>query len=101
MLETVRQYARDRLGEQPGSGHWQSRHLAHFLALAEDGEEGLRGVDQLIWFAKLDADLRQPARFAYLVLVRSSADKASGLRMAGALFPFCIGARIWPKPAPG
>ena len=38
MLETVRQYARDRLLESGDGGRWRDRHLEHFLAVAEEAE---------------------------------------------------------------
>src|SRR5262245_2489499 len=53
LLETVRQYARDRLraGHPPEGGsreeeRWRSRHLDYFLALAEAVEPHLWGPEQ-------------------------------------------------------
>jgi predicted ATPase/class 3 adenylate cyclase len=56
MLETIRQYARERL---IGSGTMQvirDRHLACFLDLALSAEPGLRGQEMISWLRRLDAE---------------------------------------------
>ena len=53
LLETIRQYAQDRLeeaGETDAVGH---RHAAFFTALAEEAGPHLRAADQLEWIARL------------------------------------------------
>jgi predicted ATPase len=49
LLETVRQYARDRLLEQGEGQAWRDRHLAVFAALAKEAEPHLRSDDQQLW----------------------------------------------------
>jgi non-specific serine/threonine protein kinase len=56
MLETVRQYARERLGEGGEHIQWQSRHLAHCLALAEHIAPQLRAADPWPLFSRLDVE---------------------------------------------
>jgi tetratricopeptide (TPR) repeat protein len=56
MLETIRQYARERL---IGSGTMQvirDRHLAYFLDLSLSAEPGLRGQEMISWLRRLDAE---------------------------------------------
>ena len=56
MLETLREYALERLagrGEQERLGDW---HAWYYLREAEEGELGLRGPQQREWLAKLAAD---------------------------------------------
>ncbi|GAA4560410.1 BTAD domain-containing putative transcriptional regulator [Pseudonocardia xishanensis] len=56
MLETIREYARERLvaaGEQPRT---EARHAAWTVALVERAEPELRGRDQLRWLAVLRAE---------------------------------------------
>jgi predicted ATPase len=56
LLETIREYALDRLRE---SGDWTAahdRHAAYFAALAEPTEADLAGPGQLAWLARLEAD---------------------------------------------
>ena len=56
MLETVRQYARERLLESGEEAHWQGRHQAHFLGMAEDAESHLTATDQKTWLDRLEME---------------------------------------------
>src|SRR5262249_27617738 len=54
LLETIREYALDRLRD---SGDWQDvhdRHAAYFLALAKPAEGELHGAGQLEWLNRLE-----------------------------------------------
>ncbi len=54
MLETIREYALERLR---GGASWQQahdRHAAYFLALAEPAEAELQGPGQLAWLDRLE-----------------------------------------------
>ena len=54
LLETIREYALDRLRD---SGEWDDvhdRHAAYFLALARPGQGELRGPGQLAWLNRLE-----------------------------------------------
>jgi predicted ATPase len=56
LLETIREYARERLRE---SGQWKEahdRHAAHFLKLAESAQAGLEGPGQVAWLDRLEAE---------------------------------------------
>ena len=56
LMETVRQYARERLAESGGSAveAVRQRHLRHFLALADEATPKLRGPEQAIAYALED-----------------------------------------------
>jgi non-specific serine/threonine protein kinase len=56
LLETVRQYARDRLLEVGEAEAVRGRHAEHFLHLAERAEPELRGPDQGLWAERLEAE---------------------------------------------
>ena len=56
MLETIRQYARDRLRELPEEQVMRDRHLDYFLQFAEKIEPRLHGPDQKTWLDSLDRD---------------------------------------------
>ncbi|HEV7760185.1 MAG TPA: hypothetical protein VGO78_14390, partial [Acidimicrobiales bacterium] len=56
LLETIRQYAADRLDEAGETDGARDRHLDHFVAVAEIAEPGLVDVDQDTWLARLEAD---------------------------------------------
>jgi len=56
LLETVRQYAAERLEETGGEGAVRRRHAEWCLALAEEAEPQLTGEEQTTWFATLEAE---------------------------------------------
>jgi predicted ATPase/class 3 adenylate cyclase len=56
LLETVRQYARDRLLERGEDGAARERHGRYYLQLAEEAEPHLRGPEQVNWLARLEAE---------------------------------------------
>ncbi|MEV0295941.1 BTAD domain-containing putative transcriptional regulator [Nocardia sp. NPDC050710] len=56
MLDTIKQYARDRLMESEESEPVRRAHLAYFTELAETAEPQLRRADQLKWLATLDTE---------------------------------------------
>lgn len=87
LLETLRQYAREKLLEAGEAEAVRTRHLAFFLQLAEEIEPKLRTGDQLIWLARLDQE-HDNLRAALKWATGSDAWEA-GLRLAGSL------ARFW------
>jgi predicted ATPase/DNA-binding XRE family transcriptional regulator len=52
MLETVREYAQERLAEGDAATV-RARHAAYYLALAEEAEHMLRQTDQREWYDRL------------------------------------------------
>jgi predicted ATPase/class 3 adenylate cyclase len=86
MLETVRDYAAERLAERRDADEIRSRHSQYFLMLAEDGEARLDGPDWIAWRRRLDAEIDNfRAAFAWLVSTRRV---ESALALASALQPF-------------
>ena len=57
MLETIRQYAREKLIAADEVGTLSDRHLAAFAALAVDAEVPLRGPAMIDWVDRLDDEL--------------------------------------------
>jgi predicted ATPase/DNA-binding SARP family transcriptional activator len=85
-LETVREYAAERLAERGDAHEFRSRHAQYFLKLAEDGEASLDGPDWIAWRRRLDAEIDNfRAAFAWLVAARRV---ESALALANALQPF-------------
>jgi predicted ATPase len=56
MLETIREFAVERLVERPDAGDLRARHAAWYLALAEEALPGLRGGAQEEWIERLEAE---------------------------------------------
>jgi predicted ATPase/class 3 adenylate cyclase len=57
LLETLRQYARERLDESGDIDRWRSRHAAHYANVAEEILEGMDGPDEFAWRSRLAVDL--------------------------------------------
>jgi predicted ATPase/class 3 adenylate cyclase len=86
MLETIRRFALEKLGERDDARDLQRRHAIHYLALAERAEPGLRGPAQRAWLNRLEVDhdnLR-----AALSWSRETGSAEVGLRLAAALWRF-------------
>ncbi len=56
MLETIRQFARDKLLESVEGAWLRLRHLEFFLEFAEQAEAKLRSAENLIWLHQLGAE---------------------------------------------
>ncbi len=57
MLETIRQYAREKLLDAGGGEIIRDRHLAYFVKLTEQAEPELYRSNQLFWFNLLEDEL--------------------------------------------
>src|SRR5713226_8556630 len=87
LLETVRQYAWQRLVEAGEADEMSRRHLTWYLGLAEQADVKLRGPEQQVWLNRLE-DEHDNLRAA---LEYSEADPSyveKGLRLATALYWF-------------
>ncbi|MGZ5097207.1 MAG: ATP-binding protein [Usitatibacter sp.] len=56
LLETVRQYAQERLDESGTGDGVRQRHLEFYVSLAASAKQGLMGSDQSAWLARLDQE---------------------------------------------
>lgn len=86
LLETVRQYAREKLDEPGEAASVRERHALFFLALAEEAEPALVGPDQGEWLKRLETehdDLR-----GALGYFRENEDAGRGFRLGCALWRF-------------
>jgi len=83
MLETIRQYASERLLEAGEAESVRNRHRGWFQALAEQAEPHLRGANQADWHDRLKTEhdnLRGALGWAF-----ASGDTESALRLAGTM----------------
>ncbi|MEO8287668.1 MAG: tetratricopeptide repeat protein [Chloroflexota bacterium] len=93
MLETIREYAREKLTEVDSSkgGALDStadRHCEYFLQFAENAEQGTVGSETPLWMGRLDAE-QNNLRAALEWSLSRDGGAEKGLRLAGAL------ARYW------
>lgn len=56
MLESIRQYALELLGQEDERDRLRRRHAEWFLALAKHTEDRMRSSEQPVWLARLDAE---------------------------------------------
>lgn len=83
MLETVRQYAQERLNESGESDAVRTRHLHYFVALAEQAAKELAGPDEGAWMARLR--LEQENLLAAHAWAEHAPDAEAALRLVDAL----------------
>jgi len=86
LLDSIRDYAAERLDASGDAGRLRARHLDHYAALAREAEPQMNGKDQLAWLERLEADhdnLR--AALAHAV---AAADAPSALGLATSISRF-------------
>ena len=86
LLETVREYALEKLAASGGEAEARDRHCAHFLAVAEEAHEELQGARQAAWLDALAED-HENFRTA-LECSLAQADSVAALRFCAALILF-------------
>jgi predicted ATPase/class 3 adenylate cyclase len=91
MLETIRQYAHEKLVESGQAEAARQRHLQYYLELAETFEKGIRGPDQVRIQERLEAELdnlRLALAWSLEGRGRSVWNPELGLRLASSLVSF-------------
>jgi predicted ATPase/class 3 adenylate cyclase len=91
MLETIREFAAEKLTASAEASDVRDRHAAHFLALAEEFEPTLLGANSDPWFDLLERD-HENVRSA-LDHFEATGDIHSAMRLAGAV------AELWDQRA--
>ena len=86
MLETINEYASERLAAVGGRDALRARHLGHFLAFVEQQEPRLRGAEEGSAFALVRQELPNIRRALECALANRDAEAA--LRMTGSLHAF-------------
>jgi predicted ATPase/class 3 adenylate cyclase len=91
MLETIRQYAHEKLVESGQAGAVRQRHLQYYLELAERLEGGIRGPDQVRIQERLETELdnlRLALAWSLEGRGRQDWNPELGLRLASSLVSF-------------
>jgi tetratricopeptide (TPR) repeat protein len=86
MLETIREYAAERLDSEPDAEDVRSRHARYFLALATRAEPHLIGADQKEWLDRCDRE-HDNIRAALKWSIQAG-EARPGQEAAGALWRF-------------
>ena len=100
MLETIHEYARERLEAGGEAETIQQRHAGYYLALVERAEPELEGANLSAWLQRLEAE-HDNLRAALAWSCRSPETTELSLRLTGALYGFWSGhyhlteARAW------
>jgi tetratricopeptide (TPR) repeat protein len=87
MLETIREYALERLEESGEAETLRRTHASYFLRWVEQAEPHLKGPQQAEWLARLEEE--HDNFRAALAWCRNSGETETGLRLGGALW------RLW------
>ena len=83
---TVREYARERLAESGEDEQARDRHLAYFVALAEQADRAMRGPDEDRWLRRLDREVDELRLAHEWAIKRGDAETEWRLVAALALF---------------
>lgn len=91
MLETIRQYAREKLFELGEGEQVRERHLEFFAKFAEEADAKLNGADQVVWLNRLESEHDNLRAALQWSIESQGLDRTNwdwGLRLAGALGQF-------------
>jgi predicted ATPase/class 3 adenylate cyclase/Tfp pilus assembly protein PilF len=91
MLETIHEYAREKLEESGEAAALQREHALYFMLMAEEAEPHLTGAQQQEWLERLEDEhdnIRAALRWA---IESEEPEKVEmGLRIAGAIWRFWL-----------
>ncbi len=86
LLETIREYALEKLAESQDKINVQNKHLGYFVRFAEEGDRKIKGAEQMVWFEKLEDEynnLNGALRWAL-----ESKNSEAGLKLSNSLVYF-------------
>ena len=84
LLDTIREYAQERLAETPLQADARNRHLSFYLAFAQRARSELNGPQQAAWLARLDLE-RENILSALAWCSHADEGGAVGLRLVSAM----------------
>jgi predicted ATPase/transcriptional regulator with XRE-family HTH domain len=87
LLETIREFALERLEASGEADALRRRHAEYYLALAEEAAPQIYGREQILWLDRLEAD-QDNIRAALAWWQSEASDAGAALRLATALYRF-------------
>ena len=93
MLETIREFAAERLDQLADADLLQARHAAFYVALCERARPHLRSGEAREWLDRLDAEQANVRASLENLFDRADADGA--LRLTGAFWPYWLTRGQW------
>ncbi len=89
MLDTLRDYAAEKLQAAPDAPAVAARHCDHFFAVSRDGSRGLQGADQAKWLRRFEAETDN-LRAARALAVAGGADPVLAAKLSVNLLGFWL-----------
>jgi len=86
MLETIHEYAQEKLGQGEDAAAVQQAHAGFFLRLAEEADPHIVGPEQAAWLERLEVD--QDNLRAVLRWSEETGETEVALRLSGVLFKY-------------
>ena len=83
LLETIREFAFDKLAESQEMKSVKDQHLDYYLQFAEEAEPKIKSPEQLLWYERLETEHDNLRAALGWALESQNAD--AGLRLAGSL----------------
>ncbi|HSQ10152.1 MAG TPA: tetratricopeptide repeat protein, partial [Burkholderiaceae bacterium] len=87
MLETIRDYAVERLEQHEDSTSVATRHCDHYFAMSKAARDGMQGPEQAEWIRRVETDIDN-MRSAMSLALDGGVDQFIAVKMAVALQPF-------------
>ena len=89
MLETIREYAREKLEESGQGAPTTARHCEHYFAVAKEANHGLNGPEQADWIWRVETELDN-MRSAMALALAGGVDAIVAVKFAVAMLGFWI-----------
>ena len=86
-LETIREYAREKLAESGEAQETAVLHCNHFFAMAKEANHGLNGADQADWVQRMETELDN-LRAATMLALGGGVDPFIAVKLAVAMQGF-------------
>lgn len=87
MLETLREYARDRLGQSDEVLPTSMRHCDHYLTVAKEANRGLKGSEHSEWLRRFEVEVDN-MRGAMTLALSGAVDPTLAVRFSAAMLNF-------------